>query len=195
MWCISSIFVFFSVIRMNFSSARQSRADPCCCIRVETRHRVSLVLVPFATKCQINAICRYDFQQKHLLTWCFVFNRGDIYDQKRACTCLWKCNLVWQSEEVFFSVVYWKDLSTEALSKCFWLLKAKVNDNLSCKDIVQCVHVSSYLFTMMTLFRLSDAVLSFNILLDIVSFLAFLFCFVLFLHLIKLSMASAFMWY
>lgn len=54
-----------------------------------------------------------------------------------------------------FSVVYWKDLSTEALSTCFGLLKAKVNDYLNCNDAVQCVHVSSYLFTMMTLFCLS----------------------------------------
>ena len=96
-----------------------------------------------------------------------------------------------------FSVVYWKDLSTEALSTCLWLFKAKVNGYLNCNDIVQCVHVSSYLFTMMTLFLFVRrcAVIQ-HIAEHVVSFLFFIFLFVfsVFWHSIKLSMASAFMW-
>lgn len=54
-----------------------------------------------------------------------------------------------------------------APSACIRLRKAKVNDYLNCNDIIiQCVHVRSYLFTMMTLFCLSDAVLSFNMMLN-----------------------------
>lgn len=79
-----------------------------------------------------------------------------------------------------FSAVSWKDLSTEALSTCFWPLKAKVNDYLNCNDIVQCVHVSSYLFTMMTLFCSSDAVLSSNIKLTCSFIFVLFFCFFLF---------------
>lgn len=56
------------------------------------------------------------------------FQLRDIYDQKRACSCFCKCNLVWRE---CFSLAYWNDLSTEALSTCLCLFKAKVKRNIT----------------------------------------------------------------
>lgn len=91
---------------------------------------------------------------------------------------------------------YWKDFVHRKLCPpAFGCLRPRGEDYLKCNDIVQCVDVRSYLFTMMTLFCLSDSVLSFNIFAEhVVSFLFFSYLFFSFLHLINLSMASAFLW-
>lgn len=40
-------------------------------------------------------------------------------------------------------------MSTAAVAACVWLCGATFKDYLNCNDIIQCVHVNSYLFITM----------------------------------------------
>lgn len=101
----------------------------------------------------------------------------------------------WKSH-LSLPVANWKDMSTAAATACIWLCGAKFINYLNCNDIIQCVHVNSYLFTMIN-FVLACLPLccyltfwwTWRKCVDLFEFGILLFSI---LNLIKLSMASAF---
>lgn len=162
--------LFFLLLRelnSHNNNARQDRADRSLLLHTGRAHYwVSLVSAScyfFATKCLINTICGYEFRLNKSANMVLCIQQGGYLWPKQSMymSFFWNCNLVWQRRSVSLLITE-RICPQKALSTCVWLFKAKEKDYLNCNDIVQCVHVS-YLFTMITLFCLSDAVLSLNI--------------------------------